>query len=51
MRILAEATSGISNALAQPQDLAEEDKDYDFFGQVERLTEQFVIDVRRVAIQ
>jgi len=48
MRLLAEATQGLSNRMAQPQDLVE---DIDFYGQVERLTEQFVNDIRSVEMQ
>ena len=48
MRILAQATRSLSNAHAQPQDLAE---DIDFYGQVERLSEQFITDIRYVEMQ
>ena len=45
MRILSDATTGLNNRRAQPQDVQ---VDIDFYGQVERLTEQFVTDIRRV---
>ncbi len=45
LRLLAGATRELSDSQAQPQDLK---ADIDFYGQVERLTEQFVIDIRRV---
>ena len=48
MRLLAEATQSQSTRVAQPQDLVE---DIDFYGQVERLTEQFVTDIRYVEMQ
>lgn len=45
MKLLNGAMRELSDGQAQPQDLK---ADIDFYGQVERLTEQFVVDIRRV---
>ena len=48
MGLLARATQDLSDSQAQPQDLHE---DIDFYGQIERLVESFVTDLRRVEMQ